>query len=67
MSSHSPGGSSYADSVFIPDIDIRKLDARNINERGIDITSLQGGDLLMQYVSGIIVLKRKPDADAFNW
>ena len=67
MSSHSPGGSSYAESVFIPDIDIRKLDARNINERGIDITSLQGGDLLMQYVSGIIVLKRKPDADAFNW
>jgi hypothetical protein len=67
MSSLSPGGSPYSESVFIPDIDIRRLDVGNINGRMIDVTSLQGGDVLMRYVSGIIVLKRKPNADAFNW
>jgi hypothetical protein len=67
MSSLSPHGSPYTESAFIPDIDISKLDVWSINDSKIDVTSLYGGDQLVEYVSGIILLKRKLNADALSW
>lgn len=67
MSSLSPHGSPYTESAFIPDIDISRLNVWSINDSRIDLTSLRGGDQLIEYVSGIILLKRRPNADALSW
>lgn len=68
MSSLSLHGSPYSESAFIPDIDINRLNVWSINDLRIDLTTtLRGGDQLIEYVSGIILLKRRPNADALNW
>ena len=67
MSSSALDGSPYNGTIFIPDINSNSLDVRSILDQKLDVTTLRGGDTFIHCVSGIIVLKRKPQADAFNW
>ena len=67
MSSQSLDESPYSSSIFLPDIDLDRLDVDYVHNQKIDVTTLRGGDALIRCVSGIIVLKRKAQADAFNW
>jgi len=67
MSSKSLEDSAYSGSIFIPAIDINKLDVGYVHNQKIDVATLRGGDAFIRCVSGIIVLKRRPQADAFQW
>ena len=67
MSSHTLNESPYSGAVFLPDIHIEQLDIRFVLDQKLDITTLRGGDAFIHCMSGIVVLRRKPQADAFNW
>ncbi|HYK85379.1 MAG TPA: hypothetical protein VEV19_08440 [Ktedonobacteraceae bacterium] len=67
MSSKSLDESPYSGSIFLPDIDADRLDVGYVRDQKIDLATLRGGDAFLRCVSGIIILKRRSQADAFNW